>query len=472
MTAYKEAKVPYGTKCVSQARTCSNGKLSGTYIQASCSVNPPRQFSHWAVVRNIKTDQIRNVNIQSGSSYTTVFLLAITLKKDDFVTLQGENQLSEKDSKRTTIYATITANGDRIAPIAFQEASRGYGQNHHMPLSVATHFVAPQDGTYSFRFEARSNVKTKVIVDGPAMGALNATVYRKFATIEERESAKEAWGIKDLLYRGPGTGTTNLAVNSTEHYTLKTMALSTSQSDDFIAVSSQLMTQWRKNPVAAEMVVSNISYFNQANNSRLQQYRSGENVTRQLYYHTINLNPVIPIRKGSSRIDMIAYGGNKSGFIYHKAMNYLQGLYFSKESAKYFMTDHDRKILSSNSSMALGSDIPLLASKQFNAKKSALIAASVNIQLSGSGAGNCYLRMALFEKSSAGAWTAKSYSPYNIRNIGQHHTHANLKQTFTFEVSAGSYQVRPLVKCTNASNLSVTRYASGSAAQFQLFDQY
>src|SRR5579872_217737 len=38
VTAYLASSVPSGQKCTSQARTCSNGTLSGTYAYASCSV--------------------------------------------------------------------------------------------------------------------------------------------------------------------------------------------------------------------------------------------------------------------------------------------------------------------------------------------------------------------------------------------------------------------------------------------------
>lgn len=39
-TFYAASTVPFGSSCVSQARTCSNGSLSGTYTATSCSVTP------------------------------------------------------------------------------------------------------------------------------------------------------------------------------------------------------------------------------------------------------------------------------------------------------------------------------------------------------------------------------------------------------------------------------------------------
>ncbi|MEZ0391034.1 MAG: hypothetical protein ACAH59_02385 [Pseudobdellovibrionaceae bacterium] len=39
---YKKSEVPYGAKCESQKRTCSNGSLSGSYKEESCEVEPPR----------------------------------------------------------------------------------------------------------------------------------------------------------------------------------------------------------------------------------------------------------------------------------------------------------------------------------------------------------------------------------------------------------------------------------------------
>lgn len=40
VTAYQASSVPFGNSCVSQSRTCTNGALSGTYANASCSVTP------------------------------------------------------------------------------------------------------------------------------------------------------------------------------------------------------------------------------------------------------------------------------------------------------------------------------------------------------------------------------------------------------------------------------------------------
>lgn len=43
VTAYQASVVPFGSICVSQARLCSNGSLSGSYAYSSCSVTPPAQ---------------------------------------------------------------------------------------------------------------------------------------------------------------------------------------------------------------------------------------------------------------------------------------------------------------------------------------------------------------------------------------------------------------------------------------------
>ncbi|MDA0288375.1 MAG: SBBP repeat-containing protein, partial [Proteobacteria bacterium] len=40
VTAYQSSTVPFGNTCSSQSRTCTNGSLSGTYSFASCSVSP------------------------------------------------------------------------------------------------------------------------------------------------------------------------------------------------------------------------------------------------------------------------------------------------------------------------------------------------------------------------------------------------------------------------------------------------
>src|SRR5688572_22735883 len=37
VTAYQASTVPYGSSCVSQTRSCSNGSLSGSYQYQSCT---------------------------------------------------------------------------------------------------------------------------------------------------------------------------------------------------------------------------------------------------------------------------------------------------------------------------------------------------------------------------------------------------------------------------------------------------
>ncbi|MBI5458091.1 peptidoglycan-binding protein [Candidatus Kaiserbacteria bacterium] len=41
VTAYQSSSVPSGQQCVSQTRACSNGTLSGSYTNATCTVQPP-----------------------------------------------------------------------------------------------------------------------------------------------------------------------------------------------------------------------------------------------------------------------------------------------------------------------------------------------------------------------------------------------------------------------------------------------
>jgi hypothetical protein len=57
VTAYQASTVPYGSSCVSQTRTCSDGTLSGTYAYASCEV------SHQACTQDGAT-------IEHGESHT------------------------------------------------------------------------------------------------------------------------------------------------------------------------------------------------------------------------------------------------------------------------------------------------------------------------------------------------------------------------------------------------------------------
>jgi hypothetical protein len=42
VTAYHDSSEPYGSSCVSEQRTCTNGQLTGTYAFASCAVAAPK----------------------------------------------------------------------------------------------------------------------------------------------------------------------------------------------------------------------------------------------------------------------------------------------------------------------------------------------------------------------------------------------------------------------------------------------
>ncbi|MFN3980105.1 MAG: hypothetical protein ACK4SA_06965 [Caldilinea sp.] len=45
VTAYQSNSVPFGSSCVAETRTCSNGTLTGSYTNSSCSVQPPASCS-------------------------------------------------------------------------------------------------------------------------------------------------------------------------------------------------------------------------------------------------------------------------------------------------------------------------------------------------------------------------------------------------------------------------------------------
>lgn len=54
ITAYKTASVPYGSSCLSEKRSCSNGALSGSYTYSNCTVaqapTPPASKSVWTPI--------------------------------------------------------------------------------------------------------------------------------------------------------------------------------------------------------------------------------------------------------------------------------------------------------------------------------------------------------------------------------------------------------------------------------------
>jgi len=54
VSAYQTATVPFGTSCSSQTRTCTNGVLSGSYANRTCSVNPPANcsVSPWGTINH------------------------------------------------------------------------------------------------------------------------------------------------------------------------------------------------------------------------------------------------------------------------------------------------------------------------------------------------------------------------------------------------------------------------------------
>jgi hypothetical protein len=61
VTASQSASVPYGSQCISEQRTCTDGTLSGSYSYASCSVNLPT---------NCSLDGVTVLNGQSRTFYS------------------------------------------------------------------------------------------------------------------------------------------------------------------------------------------------------------------------------------------------------------------------------------------------------------------------------------------------------------------------------------------------------------------
>jgi hypothetical protein len=68
VTAYAASSVPYGSSCTSQTRTCTNGVLSGTYANASCSVAAPANCTFASNQGNIPVNHGSSVTAYSASS--------------------------------------------------------------------------------------------------------------------------------------------------------------------------------------------------------------------------------------------------------------------------------------------------------------------------------------------------------------------------------------------------------------------
>ena len=75
ITAYLSDSVAYGQTCSTQTRSCSNGTLSGTYTNSSCSVATPASCSlngqtvaHGSYLKMYAYDEVPSM--QSGLGYT------------------------------------------------------------------------------------------------------------------------------------------------------------------------------------------------------------------------------------------------------------------------------------------------------------------------------------------------------------------------------------------------------------------
>lgn len=75
VTAYQSATVPYGSQCASQARTCNDGTLSGSYTNASCSVQQSADplSGYWPITSGSQVDSLFSSISWAPSAYNRVF---------------------------------------------------------------------------------------------------------------------------------------------------------------------------------------------------------------------------------------------------------------------------------------------------------------------------------------------------------------------------------------------------------------
>lgn len=73
VTAYKDSSVPYGSQCVSETRTCANGTLSGSYTNASCTVQGAASctFNGQTIQSGSSVTAYREDNVPPGSQCTS-----------------------------------------------------------------------------------------------------------------------------------------------------------------------------------------------------------------------------------------------------------------------------------------------------------------------------------------------------------------------------------------------------------------
>ena len=74
VTAYQNSDVPYGSSCVSQTRTCTDGSLSGSYTNANCNVASPNPCSlPWggSINHNQSTTAYQSSSVACGGSCTS-----------------------------------------------------------------------------------------------------------------------------------------------------------------------------------------------------------------------------------------------------------------------------------------------------------------------------------------------------------------------------------------------------------------
>lgn len=72
VTAYQAPSVAFGSTCISQTRTCSNGVLSGTYQYPSCSANAPASctFNGQSVAHGVSVSAYQTSSVAYGSVCT------------------------------------------------------------------------------------------------------------------------------------------------------------------------------------------------------------------------------------------------------------------------------------------------------------------------------------------------------------------------------------------------------------------
>ncbi len=143
--AFQNSTVPFGQTCVSEVKTCTNGSLSGSYNQASCTVGAPAScsFNGQAIANGQTVTGYQNSTVPYGQTCVS------QLKTCSNGSLSGSYTFP---SCSMGTPASCTFNGQAVASgqtiTAFQNSTVPYGQSCVSQVETCTNGVL--SGSFTF----------------------------------------------------------------------------------------------------------------------------------------------------------------------------------------------------------------------------------------------------------------------------------------------------------------------------------